>query len=104
VELDACGVQLPALPFVLTSVLPDFLFHSERDPGHRPRLLLQGHDGAPGEHVLVRTGDLLDSLAIIIDNICVTSTKPVLCYGDTLNQMGIISDSNIQLNPNIWRL
>jgi hypothetical protein len=51
-------VELAGLSFVLISVLPDFLFHLGRDPGHRPRLLLLGHGGAPGEHAPVKTGDL----------------------------------------------
>jgi hypothetical protein len=55
---DVWGVELAGLHFVLTGVLPDSLFHSGCDLGHRPRLLLLGHGGAPGEHALVRAGDL----------------------------------------------
>jgi hypothetical protein len=69
------GIEWSSMRGVCSS--PDSLFHSRCDPGHRPRFLLQWHGGAFGDHALVRAGDLLDPLAIIVDNICVICCKVI---------------------------
>jgi hypothetical protein len=58
VELRCVGCGAHRTPFCPHQRPASLLFLPGHDPGHRPRLLLLGHGGAPDEQALVRASDL----------------------------------------------